>query len=68
MQVRLNCFNCHTPFVIKPDEVDAALNELHEKDFKHYNAHCPKCGKANKVSKKQLQQASPNWKPAKTKK
>jgi PHP family Zn ribbon phosphoesterase len=51
--------------VVKPEEVKAALDQLQLENLKHYNAHCPKCGKANKVSKKQLLQAAPNWTPPK---
>jgi hypothetical protein len=51
--------------VIKSEEVNAALNTLHAEGHKHYNAHCPKCGRANKVSKKQLKQSAPNWEPPK---
>ena len=65
MQINLRCFKCATPFVIKSEEVAAALDQIQAENLKHYNAHCPKCGRANKVSKKQLRMAAPNWQPAK---
>jgi len=65
MQLNMRCFKCSTPFVIKPEEVNAALDQIQTENLKHYNAHCPKCGRANKVSKKQLRQAAPNWQPPK---
>lgn len=65
MQLNMRCFKCSTPFVIKSDEVNAALDQIQTENLKHYNAHCPRCGRANKVSKKQLRQAAPNWKPTK---
>jgi len=68
MQVQLRCYKCSTPFSIKPDEVTAALNQLHTEKLKHDNAHCPKCGRANKVGKKRLRQAAPNWQPPKPQK
>ncbi len=63
MQIRLRCYNCSTPFVITPDETLAALNYLHQEGFKHYNAICPRCGRANKIAKKQLRRANPGWEP-----
>lgn len=63
MQIRLRCFSCSTPIILKQEEVDAALTQMHEADHKYYNALCPKCGKANKISKKQLVKASPKWEP-----
>ncbi len=65
MQIRLRCYNCRTPFAVKPDEVLAALNLLHREEHKHYNALCPRCGRAIKISKKQLRRAVPNWQPPK---
>lgn len=65
MQVRQRCYSCSTPFVVKPDEVDAALDQIFIEKLKYYNALCPKCGKANKISKKQLKRAAPNWEPPK---
>jgi hypothetical protein len=65
MQIRLRCYNCRTPFAVKPDEVIAALNLLHREEHKHYNALCPRCGRANKISKGQLRRAVPNWQPPK---
>ena len=65
MQINLRCFSCQTPFQVKNEEVASALTKLHEEGLKHYNAICPRCGKANKVSKAQLKRAAPGWKPAK---
>jgi DNA-directed RNA polymerase subunit M/transcription elongation factor TFIIS len=64
MQIRMRCFKCQTLFVVKIDEIKAALEVVHAENLKHYNAHCPKCGRANKVSNNQLKKAVPNWKPA----
>lgn len=67
MQIRLRCYNCSTPFAIKPDQVLSALDQVHQEGHKHYNAVCPRCGKNNRISKKQLQQSAPNWSAPKTK-
>lgn len=61
MQINIRCFSCHTPFSVKQEEVEAALTMLYAEGHKHYNANCPRCGKANKISKKQLHRAAPKW-------
>jgi hypothetical protein len=61
MQINLRCINCHTPFSVKQDEIEAALTTVYAEGHKHYNAHCPRCGRANKVSKTQLHRAAPKW-------
>ena len=66
MQIRMRCFKCQTPFVLKNDEIKAALETVHSDNLKHYNSSCPKCGRANKVSKNQLKKAIPNWEPPST--
>jgi hypothetical protein len=66
MQINIRCFSCHTPFSVKNEEISSALTHLMEEGHKHYNALCPRCGKANKVSKAQLRRAAPNWKPPTT--
>lgn len=63
MQINIRCFSCHTPFSVTTEEVESALTQLVVEGHKHYNALCPRCGKANKVSKAQLKRAAPNWKP-----
>jgi hypothetical protein len=63
MQINMRCFSCQTPFQVKSDEAISALNKVHEEGLKHYNAICPRCGKANKVSRAQLKRAAPGWKP-----
>lgn len=68
MQINIRCFSCHTPFSIKIEEVEAALTEVYQEGHKHYNAGCPRCGRANKVSKKQLHRAAPKWEKPKEKK
>ena len=66
MQIRMRCFKCQTLFVIKNDEIRAALEVVHSDNLKHYNSSCPKCGRANKVSNNQLKKAIPNWEPSST--
>ncbi len=59
MQIR--CYSCHTPFALNKDAVHAALDSISEQDQNHFNAHCPRCRKANRISRQQLQRAAPDW-------
>ena len=59
MQIR--CYHCHKPFALGKEEVHQALNILHEQELHHYNAYCPHCRRANRVSKEELMRAAPDW-------
>ncbi|MBK5107092.1 MAG: hypothetical protein JJE12_03135 [Anaerolineales bacterium] len=61
MQIR--CTNCHRPFAINRESVLAALDEIHKEDLAHYNAFCPHCRRANRISPKELKRSAPDWKP-----
>ena len=41
--------------------VNQALNIMHEDDLVYFDFRCTRCKKNNRVSKEQLQHASPNW-------
>jgi transposase-like protein len=47
--------------------VHAALDQLVSEHLGHYNVHCPHCGKANQVSRIELQRAAPDWKASENK-
>jgi transposase-like protein len=49
------------PFTVSKDVVHAALDEMSEHDWHHYDFRCPQCKKANRVSKEQLFHAAPTW-------
>lgn len=59
MQIR--CHHCHRPFAIGKAAVNAALVSITEKDLNHYNAHCPHCRRANRISQQALLHAAPGW-------
>ncbi len=61
MQIR--CYNCHKPFALGKETIYIALQEMSESSMSHYNAYCPHCGRANRVSPKELQRSAPDWKP-----
>lgn len=61
MQIR--CTNCHRPFAIGKDMVIAALDEINAEGLNHYNAYCPHCRRANRLSPEELKRAAPDWEP-----
>jgi Fe2+ or Zn2+ uptake regulation protein len=61
--MQITCYSCHNRFTLRREEVHAALDQMVAEDLSHYNAVCPRCGKANKVSMKQLKRWAPRWEP-----
>ena len=59
MQIR--CYSCNIPITISRQNVNQALNIVHEDDLVYFDFRCPKCRKANRVSKEQLLHSSPGW-------
>jgi phage FluMu protein Com len=59
MQIR--CYNCHKPFALNRQAVYAALDTITEEGLNHYNAYCPHCRRANRVSQDELRRAAPDW-------
>lgn len=64
MQVR--CYHCHKPFALGKDALYLALDEMHSQNLHHYNAYCPHCRRANRLSKDEIHRAAPEWKPEMT--
>jgi phage FluMu protein Com len=64
MQIR--CSHCHRPFALSRDEVVQALDTISVESMSHYNAHCPHCGRVNRISQQELRRSAPDWqkKPA----
>lgn len=61
MQIR--CYNCHKPFALAQAAVHAALEQVTAEGLNHYNAYCPHCKRANRISVEELRRAAPNWEP-----
>ena len=59
--MNLRCMYCQTMFAISRDEMLAALQTMEAENLNHYDAHCPKCRRANRVERKKLELANPNW-------
>jgi len=59
--MQLTCYNCHKPFALGKDTIHAALDTIAEQKLSHYNAFCPHCRKANRVSAEALRRVAPDW-------
>jgi phage FluMu protein Com len=62
--MQLRCYQCSWSFGIGRDEIAAALEALQASGGTHYDAHCPRCKRANKVSLEQLKQGQARPRPA----
>ena len=62
--MNLTCSYCQTPFTLGMAEKVAALQKMHAEDLHHYDAHCPRCGRANAVSRERLEMFTPGWEEA----
>jgi hypothetical protein len=61
MQIR--CNNCHKPFALSKEAVHAALDTVSAEKLNHFNAYCPHCRRANRISREELLRAAPDWEP-----
>jgi len=59
--MQFRCYNCKMPISISRENVEGALNIMEEEELVHFDFRCPKCKKANRVSKEQLLHAAPGW-------
>lgn len=62
--MNLRCSYCQTPFTIGHAQILAALKMLQDESLHHYDAHCPRCRRANQVSRERLEHAFPHWQEA----
>jgi hypothetical protein len=62
--MNLRCFYCQTPFTLGMEEKIAALRKMHAEDLHHYDAICPRCRRANSVSRERLEMFTPGWEEA----
>lgn len=60
--MQLRCTYCQTMFAIRRDEMLAALQHMEQHQQKYYDAHCPKCRRANRVEGKRIEALFPDWK------
>jgi hypothetical protein len=57
--MQLRCYRCGWSFALKPEEIRFALEALEASGGKHYDARCPRCRQANKISLEQLRRGAP---------
>ena len=60
--MNLRCMYCQTMFGVSRDVMLVGLQTMEAEKLTHYDIHCPKCRRANRVERKKLELANPNWK------
>ena len=59
--MNLRCMYCQTMFGISRENMLVALQTMEEDNLSYFEFHCPKCRRANRVERKKLERANPNW-------
>ena len=59
--MNLRCMYCQTMFGVSRDVMLAGLQTMEAENLTHYDIYCPKCRRANRVERKKLERANPNW-------
>lgn len=62
--MNLRCIYCQTPFTLSRAEMLSAILHMNDKNMNHYDAHCPRCRRANSISRQRMELFFPNWKEA----
>jgi predicted nucleic acid-binding Zn-ribbon protein len=62
--MQLRCTYCQTMFAISQEEMLAGLEHMEEHKQTYYDAHCPKCRRANRVERARMERFFPDWKKA----
>lgn len=60
--MNLRCMYCQTMFGISRENMLIALQSMETDNLDHFEFHCPKCRRANRVERKKLELANPDWK------
>ena len=60
--MNLRCMYCQTMFGVSREVMLVGLQTMEADNLTHYDVHCPKCRRANRVERKKLELANPNWK------
>ncbi len=59
--MNLRCMYCQTMFGISRDVMLIGLQTMDAEKQSHYDIYCPKCRRANRVERRKLELANPNW-------
>ena len=62
--MNLRCIYCQTPFTLGRAEMLTAIIHMTDKNMNHYDAHCPRCRRANSISRQRMELFYPNWQDA----
>jgi len=62
--MQLRCTYCQTMFAISHEEMLASLEHMEENNLVYYDAHCPKCRRANRVERVRMERFFPDWRNA----
>ena len=62
--MQLRCTYCSNMFSISQEEMLAGLEHMEEHQQTYYDAHCPKCRRANRVERARMERFFPDWKNA----
>lgn len=62
--MNLRCIYCQTPFTLSRTEMLAAIVNMNERHQNHYDAHCPRCRRANSISRQRMELFYPGWQDA----
>ena len=62
--MQLRCTYCQNMFAISREDMLAALEHMEENKQIYYDAHCPKCRRANRVERARMERFFPDWKKA----
>ena len=60
--MQLRCTYCQNMFAISQEEMLAGLEHMEENKLTYYDAHCPKCRRANRVERARMERFFPEWK------
>ena len=59
--MNLRCMYCQTMFGVSREVMLIGLQTMEAEKLTHFEIHCPKCRRANRVERKKLELANPNW-------
>lgn len=59
--MNLRCMYCQTMFGVSREVMLIGLQTMEAEKQTHYDVYCPKCRRANRVERKKLELANPNW-------
>jgi hypothetical protein len=62
--MNLRCMYCQTMFGVSRETMLIGLQMMESENLTHYDVYCPKCRRANRVERKKLELANPNWQEA----